>query len=52
MPQDGEICSVVFLCKNGRRLEDIWKKVREDGGKISGFRKPKKEENGTVKTDG
>ena len=33
MPQDGEICSVVFLCKNGRRLEDIWKKVREGGGK-------------------
>lgn len=34
MPQDGEICSVVFLCKNGRRSDDIWEKVREGGGKI------------------
>jgi len=23
MPQDGEICSVVFLCKNGRRSDNI-----------------------------
>ena len=32
-PQDREICSVVFLCKNGRRLGDIWEKVKGGGGK-------------------
>ena len=34
---------MVFLCKNGRRSDDIWEKVKEGGGKkISGFMKPKK----------
>ena len=31
-PQDREICSVVFLCKNGRRADHIWEKVKEGGG--------------------
>ena len=33
---------MVFLCKNGRRSDDIWEKVKEGGGKKFGFRKSKK----------
>ena len=32
-PQDREICSVVFLCKNRRKSDNIWEKVKEGGGK-------------------
>ena len=33
---------MVFLCKNGRRSDDIWEKVKEGGGKKSDLGNPKR----------